>query len=381
MQNILRIIPKKRNRISIINRSSYSGSNAVALYNYLCENQAEIVEARLINNFPSAHLGWNNWKWMASSQIIIGTHDPFKFSKKQVFIQLWHGIPLKRMGFLAKNTENGQEEKTHKRWQKEVDYITSSSDIYDTLMSASLGLNNNKFIYTGFPRIDAFRQTTQQIKEKKEQLLELFTKEVTKKNPDVLCYLPTFRLEDSSNELSEMIVNGNIFGLADLSMETIEEELTRKNIVIIAKLHPVEAKQIDITKFNQYGHIKVIQDTFFEENRQDLYEFLPATSGLITDYSSVYFDYLLLNKPITFLVGDLEKYEKTRGFLLSPYRDFAPGKLITDENQFVEFITNWNQDDEMGNFREIIKREVFSENINQTNASANVWNKIIKDII
>lgn len=79
-----------------------------------------------------------------------------RFQKKQAYIQLWHGVPLKRMGFLAKNIEKSSIEVSHKHWGKTVNYITSSSDTYDTLMSACEGITNDKFIHLGFPRNDFF---------------------------------------------------------------------------------------------------------------------------------------------------------------------------------------------------------------------------------
>ena len=56
-----------------------------------------------------------------------------------------------------------------------------------------------------------------------------------------------------------------------------------------------------------------------------IYDVLAFVDVLITDYSSIYFDYLLLNRPIVFYVPDLERYKETRGFLLEPYEKWTPG--------------------------------------------------------
>lgn len=79
----------------------------------------------------------------------------------------------------------------------------------------------------------------------------------------------------------------------------------------------------------------------------DLYEVLGATDLLITDYSSVYFDYLLLDKPIIFTPVDYKEYEENRGFLLSPYEEWTPGpKAITQKSlqmKIEEELKNKNQ--------------------------------------
>ncbi|EFO68274.1 CDP-glycerol:poly(glycerophosphate) glycerophosphotransferase [Lactobacillus iners LactinV 09V1-c] len=77
-------------------------------------------------------------------------------------------------------------------------------------------------------------------------------------------------------------------------------------------------KDIDLFKFNY-----------------DMYDLLGNTDFLITDFSSVYFDYLHLDKPIYFVTNFLKEYEKTRGLLMGPYADIVPGAKI---NTFVELL-------------------------------------------
>ena len=76
------------------------------------------------------------------------------------------------------------------------------------------------------------------------------------------------------------------------------------------------------------------------KENMDLYEILPHTDMLITDYSSVYFDYLLLNKPIVFINTDLEKYRETRGLLLEPYDQWTPGLKVREFEELIKVIKN-----------------------------------------
>jgi len=63
----------------------------------------------------------------------------------------------------------------------------------------------------------------------------------------------------------------------------------------------------------------------------DPYQILSAADLLITDYSSVYFDYLLLDRPTVFVPVDVDQYRAARGFLLEPYEFWTPGPKVLDQ--------------------------------------------------
>lgn len=70
------------------------------------------------------------------------------------------------------------------------------------------------------------------------------------------------------------------------------------------------------------------------------YELLADSDALLTDYSTVYYDYLLMNKPIGLVINDLEEYSKKIGFALGEYKDFMKGSYIENMNDFDVFIEN-----------------------------------------
>src|SRR5699024_10461945 len=76
---------------------------------------------------------------------------------------------------------------------------------------------------------------------------------------------------------------------------------------------------------NQLNNVHVLRDLDLIEKNLDLYELVNAADLLITDYSSIYFDFLLLDRPIIFIPLDIEEYRKTRGFLAEPYEYWTPG--------------------------------------------------------
>ncbi|MDK6804063.1 CDP-glycerol glycerophosphotransferase family protein, partial [Lactobacillus mulieris] len=102
-------------------------------YKYLRKEHPEL-NVTLVEPWPSSHLKWSVWKKIGGAQYIFTTHQPFKIKRKQISFSLWHGIPLKRMGFMAYNTKYHTNKHNMNIWQHQADYIASSSDIYETLM-------------------------------------------------------------------------------------------------------------------------------------------------------------------------------------------------------------------------------------------------------
>ena len=74
------------------------------------------------------------------------------------------------------------------------------------------------------------------------------------------------------------------------------------------------------------------------ENNLDLYELLGDTDFLITDFSSIYFDYLHLSKPIIFITNYLKQYEKTRGLLMGTYEEITPGICVKSEDDLIKIL-------------------------------------------
>lgn len=173
----------------ILNGGGRSGSNGYLFYKYLKKEQPD-VKAVLVEPWPSSHLSWKTWKEIASAKYLFTTHQPFKIKKKQICTCFWHGIPLKRMGFMAANDSYQNDVKNMKVWQKNADRVVSSSPLYETLMSACVAIEGNKYQRTGFPRIDALYKPAVT---KAQLLMDLFDAEDEKAKIGI--YMPTFRFE------------------------------------------------------------------------------------------------------------------------------------------------------------------------------------------
>lgn len=98
------------------------------------------------------------------------------------------------------------------------------------------------------------------------------------------------------------------------------------------------------------GNIKYIDDQYLYQNNLNLYKFLSGIDGLLTDYSSVYFDYLLLDRAIGFIVDDIDEYKNKRGFIVDEPLEIMPGKHIYTYNDLLDFLYSFQQND--SNFKE-----------------------------
>lgn len=130
--------------------------------------------------------------------------------------------------------------------------------------------------------------------------------------------MPTWRDDDP-----------DYFSKANIDFQSLNSQLEKLGYAFFLKLHP-------LTKFSP---VDKFSNIFQINNDVDIYPFLTYTDFLITDYSSIYFDYLLLDKEIIFIPYDLENYTKNRELYFS-FDEITPGKKYYS---FSDFINNLNQ--------------------------------------
>ena len=187
----------------------------------------------------------------------------------------------------------------------EVDYFLSLAPFFDTTLSKLCHVDKDNIIDLGFPRNDDLFSKTKNIK-------NLFKN----KNFDkIIIWLPTYRQRENKN--SKLNIQ-NFFGLGIPIIYNIENLralnnfLKQLNILLVLKPHP--AQDLSVIKTEKLSNFILLTNQDLEKENINLYEFLGQTDGLITDYSSVYFDYLLTKKPIAITTDDLEEYKKVFGF-------------------------------------------------------------------
>ena len=308
----------EKNKVLLI-QESYSGSNTLALYrlyNHSFSNKTKVVLFKDSAKYSGLKSYYNKHRLIGSSDIILTTHASYKASNKQRHFQLWHG------GFVKKN---GVFEKGHKGnkvvspW-KGVDFVLSYSETYTTFMNSCMLLKPEKYIVTGAPRNDFLLQADGNF-----NLSKIFGSKVL--DSKIIFYLPTFKEYQYAE--GDNSFKYNPFGFEKFLTEDFDHFLTGKNSKIIFKPHPhEEGLALDFVKLSNFKNILVLKESDLENHDLDLYELINGSQILITDYSSIFYDYLLLQRPIIFSIPDIVKYNEYRGFLVESFEDWAPGPKV-----------------------------------------------------
>lgn len=274
--------------------------------------------------------------WFLKSKIIVNDHGSLRpkfLSKRQIYVNLWHGVPLKSVYFMDKGEKN-----KHHSYNNNNTITISTSDTVSSLLSACFHINAEQIYVTGQPRNDKLFSPVTAMELSK--LVDIKPKDFD----HVVFYMPTFRQGYINRKEGRQFDESNIFGFEDFDKGKFSKFLEENKILFLCKLHPYEETMFK-NKLNELSkYVTLISDGNIFDKNIDLYSLVAKADILITDYSSVYFDYLLLDKPIIFTPTDLEEYRKKRGFVIEPYDFWAPGpKTITQEklqNEIIKCIEN-----------------------------------------
>ncbi|ETI91842.1 MAG: Cps2D [Clostridium butyricum DORA_1] len=244
-------------------------------------------------------------------------HTCFQKKEGQVYINTWHGTPLKHLG----NDENTNSMDAAKNMIRNMicsDYIISQNKFNTNAMKSAFILNDiyrGEFIEEGYPRTDTILNTDiNYIKNKLEEI-------GIKINKKVILYAPTWRgkVGKVTNNTSKLLEDIKIL------KQQVGEEYE-----ILLKVHQLEYKYIEsISKDEGIYSIPV---------EWDANELLSITDILITDYSSIYFDFLVTGKPILFYMYDKKEYIDTRGTYIDVIQENMPGPISYNINDLVKDI-------------------------------------------
>lgn len=184
----------------------------------------------------------------------------------------------------------------------------------------------------GFPRLDYLFKP---INKRQKALIKDFSFD---KYSQIFLWMPTFR--KSSNELLSEEYFVSETGLPILykeeDLEELDEILAQYNSICIFKIHHLQA---ELKPFNKkYSNILVINDEKLNEYGVQLYEFIKLTTCLITDYSSISTDYMLLDRPIIYTMDDYEEYKESRGFSIENPAQYFVGHHVYTKRELEDAI-------------------------------------------
>lgn len=233
--------------------------------------------------------------------------------KNQIVINLWHGTPIKSGG---------------KDISDCFDYVICPSEKICDNYKKFMGTKDNQFIFLGSPRNDLLFQNRNEIK-----------KIIKNSKPEkTIVVLPTYKQSEIHNDIKK--INKYVLPFIDEMDDLIylNDELKNLKVKIIIKIHHLQSQGTYI-KIN-LSNIYFIDDSDLENMNINLHNLIGETDAMITDFSSIIFDYCLCDKPIGFLTSEAEEYSKKRGFLVEDINSILVGDRINNMKDFTNFCNN-----------------------------------------
>jgi len=245
------------------------------------------------------------------------------FSKRTITIQLWHGIPIKRIGIYNKQLSRGQIGSAVRAYRKYTYWICSSK-IERNSIALCTGLPIDNVKITGYPRNDYL------IEHKNSGDSRMLTR-FPFLEKTVILYAPTYR---SNSKL-------DFFPFGDFKIEDMNAFLDEIDAYLILRTHHVDdvvtarSRMVDCRSYDSDRIVTLNRDSV-----RDVQDILPYVDILISDYSGIWVDFLLLDRPMVFVPYDLELYENDDG-LLYDYNLITPGPKVSQFGELLREIRNY----------------------------------------
>lgn len=239
--------------------------------------------------------------------------------KDQVRVMLWHGCGFKgRLG----NSPN----------EDHYEYMTVTGDEYAKTYAKNFGLREDQMLVTGLPKVDYLFQPD----------ADWLDKLNVKKAGKYIFWLPTFRNTDKPGlERHNHTMPKGETGLPMVSsmaeMKQLDTLLADNNAVMIIKLHPMQNRNL-IGDFSELTNIQLVENSDLLKNDLHVYQILCYADALISDYSSVAVDYLVMDRPIAFTLDDFDSYESERGFDWPDVKPHLPGKELYNYDEMFDYM-------------------------------------------
>ena len=271
--------------------------------------------------------------------------------KKRLIINLWHGVPLKKIALLDPNLKKAARIYFKKIFSENYTCILTTSHELIPLMARSFAVSEDKIKVWGQPLNDGLFQKN----DCREILGQLFPDlpEYTK----TVLYAPTFR------DYGQV----QLFPFKDFDQKQLEAFLDEKNMLLFIRTHVAEQGSAAPYLGKRIRFLG-------NEQAEDVTGILNIFDCLITDYSSIYIDYLLTDKPMIFLPYDRQQYLDGRGMNFD-YDDVTPGPKPETFNDFLDALSP--KEDFWKSERTRVNR-LFNEI--QHPCAADICNKVLKMI-
>jgi CDP-glycerol glycerophosphotransferase (TagB/SpsB family) len=235
-------------------------------------------------------------------------------------IQLWHGVPLKRLDTVPSQEKSKTSEfllalSGLSLFNLRVNYfLVVSSNSFTKIMSQAFQVPQKRIILSGYPR-NIFPKIPEELNFSLQIETNNIVKQFKAQGKKLIFYIPTFR-DYGGNPLTDAF-----------NLERTKNFLANNESILVVKFHEVDKAILD----------DLGKDVLFLPSGFDIYEILDLCDILITDYSSIFFDFLNFNRPVIFYPYDFSDYQSARCFYFD-YKEFVPGPIAYSFDELLQFL-------------------------------------------
>jgi CDP-glycerol glycerophosphotransferase len=246
--------------------------------------------------------------------------------KRKLVVNLWHGMPIKKIwrgvpgSTLPKST-----------------FLISTSEFFSDVLMRASGFGPERLLATGLPRNDFLTRA-------RPESVDIVAR-LRGKADRLIFFLPTYRNSARGLKTQDGTETNTILGLSQTDAQRLHTWLKANRCKLIVKPHPMSINAGK--KFLDDEHWAMIDEQALFREGLGLYELLAQADLLVTDVSSVYVDFLITERPQILYFPDMEKYETTRGLLLHPLKDYAPGPIVKTFTELQAALDVWLSGDDL----------------------------------
>ncbi len=292
---------------------------------------------------------------------ICDTRQPAFLVKRPetTYIQLWHGTPLKKLAMdldvlkMSEGMELSEYKRLFKKNTETWDYLISQSEYTTEKFRSSFDFKK-QILNSGFPRNDILfkKNNIKSINSIKNS----YNLPLDKK---IILYAPTWRDD-------EFYDNGIYKYSSKIDFDLLKKGLSDTHIILV-KLHYLVKDSADWSNYD--GFIYKCDQTW------DIQELYLISDMLVTDYSSVMFDYSILKRPMIIYAYDYEKYrDNLRGFYFNIFEEF-PGPVVENTPDLIHSIKNYDIKEYKKTYKKFVDKFT---NFDDGNASSRIVNLILE---
>jgi CDP-glycerol glycerophosphotransferase len=333
------VVPRRAN-LWVFGCGSGIGEGALELFRYvrqadagiavvwLARDSHELAAARELGLPAVLRSSWRGFRSTLRARVAVVTHgfgDVNRFGVRGAFVvQLWHGIPLKRIQLDSPVTFPGPLgsvlKRLYRRNASRIGLLPAASELSAARLRTAFGLPSERVAVTGDPRDDVLLRGMDS--ERRATARTLLSRTIGDVGDSrVVLYAPTWR----DGESDPGVPNADEWRM-------IGDRLEAEDSLLVLRPHPHSVGEYRAGVATS-PRIRMLDAA----SQNDVTPVLPAVDILVTDYSSIAYDFALTGRPIAFLAPDVERYSAARG-LYQPYDEFSGGTAVTTWPALLELI-------------------------------------------